>query len=111
MALDLHIRETLFNYNEPSKPFTTSSSRNELYPGMNFSSMPINYNQWKIKNQENLGVEYAFRFSFNITYSDVLNNYYQQEVIFYEDSNNRYNLHQGGPKPIDKQVHIDKKNK
>ncbi|HUH19387.1 hypothetical protein [Albibacterium sp.] len=99
-AKDIHIEDYLFDHNGSSNNMIGASSRNELYPGMNFSSMPSEYKQHKINNNQD--VHYIFRFSFIITYCDVLDNYYEQNVIFYSDSNDLKNIHQGGPKPINK---------
>ncbi|MCY1520182.1 hypothetical protein D9M68_549530 [compost metagenome] len=77
-AKNINIKDYLSDHN------IGESSRNELYPGMNFSSMPLEYHQDKINIEE--AVDYIFRFSFIITYSDALDNYYEQNIIYYSDS-------------------------
>lgn len=76
------------------------TERNALYPGQNSSTMRKNYVQEKRNPPLYLDADYIFRFSFKISYLDMLNNPYEQEIIFYHDSNKNINLHQGGPKPV-----------
>lgn len=97
-AKDINTDCYLSDEESKSNKHMFSTSRTELHPGMNSSTMPQEFHQQKTKIKDM--ADYVFRFSFKIKYADILGNHYEQEIIFYNDSNGVVNTHQGGPKPI-----------